>query len=110
MLNNWRQILLSGESVPVTKTPLAPSEGSEVYSPDDHKRHTIFCGTQVIQTRYYGDLKVKAIVVRTGMACSVLKNGVRQLGKTFSNMYWPFQTFVRIYPYENGDPLWLSYG
>ena len=58
--------MLTGESVPVTKTPLAPSEACELYDPDVHKRHTLFCGTQVIQTRYYGDAKVKAVVVRTG--------------------------------------------
>ena len=57
---------IAGESVPVTKTPLVPTEVSEVYSPDIHKRHTMYCGTQVIQTRYYGDAKVKAVVVRTG--------------------------------------------
>ena len=77
--------MLLGESVPVTKTPLAPSEGNEVYSPDDHKRHTIFCGTQVIQTRYYGDLKVKAIVVRTGMVSSILN--CKQTDQHFSKMY-----------------------
>ena len=57
---------LTGESVPVTKTPLAPGEASEVYSPDIHKRHTLYSGTRVIQTRFYGDAKVKAVVVRTG--------------------------------------------
>ncbi|KAK2177445.1 hypothetical protein NP493_592g01064 [Ridgeia piscesae] len=60
--------MLTGESVPVTKTPLAPSEANEVYSPEMHKRHTLFSGTQVIQTRYYGDSKVKAVVVRTGFS------------------------------------------
>ena len=38
----------------------------EIYTPETHKRHTLFCGTQIIQTRYYGDVKVKAVVVRTG--------------------------------------------
>ena len=57
--------------MPVTKTPLTPSEATEIYLPDLHKRHTIFCGTQVIQTRYYGDAKVRAVVVRTGM-CKIL--------------------------------------
>ena len=42
------------------------SEADEVYSPELHKRHTLFCGTHVIQTRYYGNWKVKAVVVRTG--------------------------------------------
>ncbi|XP_078614981.1 polyamine-transporting ATPase 13A3-like isoform X1 [Branchiostoma floridae x Branchiostoma japonicum] len=59
--------MLTGESVPVTKTHL-PSQSSEVYSPEKHKSHTLFCGTQVIQTRYYGGEKVKAVVVRTGFS------------------------------------------
>ncbi|XP_077998030.1 polyamine-transporting ATPase 13A3-like [Glandiceps talaboti] len=60
--------MLTGESVPVTKIPLpnSESERSNYYNPDEHKRHTLFCGTQVIQTRYYGSEKVKAVVVRTG--------------------------------------------
>jgi len=57
---------LLGESIPVTKTHLAPSSDSEVYSPDTHKRSTLFCGTRVIQTRYYGNTPVKAVVLRTG--------------------------------------------
>ncbi|XP_078615049.1 polyamine-transporting ATPase 13A3-like isoform X2 [Branchiostoma floridae x Branchiostoma japonicum] len=63
--------MLTGESVPVTKTPLPnppPTEGQDpcVYISEEHKRHTLFCGTQVIQTRYYGGEKVKAVVIRTG--------------------------------------------
>ncbi len=50
----------------MTKTPLAQSEASEIFSSETHKRHTLFCGTHVIQTRYYGDAKVKAVVVATG--------------------------------------------
>ena len=55
-----------GESVPVTKTPLSQQEDEEIYSPDNHKRHTLFAGTKVVQTRYYGQAKVLAVVVRTG--------------------------------------------
>ncbi|XP_071454633.1 polyamine-transporting ATPase 13A3-like isoform X2 [Hetaerina americana] len=58
--------MLTGESVPVTKTP--PSHSEEPYDPENHKRHTLFCGTQVIQTRYYGSDKVLAVVTRTGFA------------------------------------------
>ncbi|XP_061189537.1 polyamine-transporting ATPase 13A3-like isoform X2 [Saccostrea echinata] len=58
--------MLTGESVPVTKTPLTHQEDEEVYSPDIHKRHTLFSGTQILQTRFYGNSKVKAVVVRTG--------------------------------------------
>uniref|UniRef100_A0A8C2TMZ7 Polyamine-transporting ATPase 13A3 n=1 Tax=Coturnix japonica TaxID=93934 RepID=A0A8C2TMZ7_COTJA len=64
--------MLTGESVPVTKINLPnPSEypkatGDEIYSPEAHKRHTLFCGTNVIQTRFYTGELVKALVVRTG--------------------------------------------
>jgi len=58
--------MLTGESVPVTKTELTAGDDTEVYSPEAHKRHTLFCGTEVIQTRYYGNNQVLAVVVRTG--------------------------------------------
>ncbi|XP_042231973.1 polyamine-transporting ATPase 13A3-like isoform X2 [Homarus americanus] len=58
--------MLTGESVPVTKTPITLSEENEIYLPKKHKRHTLFCGTSVIQTRYYGSAQVLAVVVRTG--------------------------------------------
>ncbi|XP_075212316.1 polyamine-transporting ATPase anne boleyn isoform X2 [Lycorma delicatula] len=57
--------MLTGESVPVTKTPL-PNSDSLLYNEKEHARHTLFCGTQVIQTRYYGNENVYAVVVRTG--------------------------------------------
>ncbi|KAJ9581482.1 hypothetical protein L9F63_023340, partial [Diploptera punctata] len=43
--------MLTGESVPVTKTP--PPHSDEYYDPVTHKRYTLFSGTQVIQTRFY---------------------------------------------------------
>lgn len=62
-----------GESVPVTKTPVPDprqTQGHDVsFSLKDHSRHTLFCGTHVIQTRYYGEHKVKAVVLRTGTIC-----------------------------------------
>lgn len=36
------------------------------YDSKEHARHTIFCGTHVIQTRYYSTERVYALVVRTG--------------------------------------------
>ena len=44
-------------------------EGEEeitTYDPESYKRNTLFAGTSVIQTRFYGDAKVLAVVVRTG--------------------------------------------
>ncbi|XP_022090368.1 probable cation-transporting ATPase 13A3 [Acanthaster planci] len=65
--------MLTGESVPVTKTPLPCAMGSDGeedsgYNADKHKRHTLYCGTHIIQTRYYGGEMVKAVVVRTGFS------------------------------------------
>lgn len=57
--------MLTGESVPVTKTPL-PNVASVPFDHKEHSRHTLFCGTQVIQTRYFDKEKVIAVVVRTG--------------------------------------------
>lgn len=43
-----------------------PNSPTVMYEPKEHTRHTLFCGTQVIQTRYYGGEKVLAVVIRTG--------------------------------------------
>ncbi|XP_072035886.1 polyamine-transporting ATPase 13A3-like [Amphiura filiformis] len=75
--------MLTGESVPVTKVPLSSqksaSEQNDIYSPERHRCHTLFCGTQVIQTRQSGNDMVKAVVVQTGfstmkgtLVCSIL--------------------------------------
>ncbi|XP_048839261.1 cation-transporting ATPase 13A2 isoform X2 [Brienomyrus brachyistius] len=58
--------MLTGESVPVMKTPLPFSAGK--YSPDSQRRHTLFCGTQVIQARggRQGGRGGLAVVTRTG--------------------------------------------
>ena len=75
---------VAGESVPVTKTPIPhpglPGDGGHTdYSLRDHSRHTLFCGSHVIQTRYYGNLKVRAVVLRTGEAGG---------GENFENQIW----------------------
>ncbi|XP_020286943.1 probable cation-transporting ATPase 13A3 isoform X2 [Pseudomyrmex gracilis] len=61
--------MLTGESVPVTKTPI-PSSNDVIYNTKEHARHTLFCGTRVIQTRYYGSEKVLAVIIRTGFNTS----------------------------------------
>ncbi|KAK7889349.1 hypothetical protein WMY93_024909 [Mugilogobius chulae] len=66
--------MLTGESVPVTKTnlpnPLPGDRGDSdcAYNTEEHKRHTLFCGTNIIQTRFYTGELVKAVVVRTGFS------------------------------------------
>nr|CAI5817421.1 unnamed protein product [Callosobruchus analis] len=59
--------MLTGESVPVTKTAF-PHIPNTIYDPKEHARHTLFSGTKVIQTRYFGNEKVLAVVVRTGFS------------------------------------------
>ncbi|XP_016160529.1 PREDICTED: probable cation-transporting ATPase 13A2 [Ficedula albicollis] len=60
--------LLTGESVPVMKTPLPAGgqAGSSTYCPEEHRRHTLFCGTQLIQAKAYAGGEVLAVVTRTG--------------------------------------------
>uniref|UniRef100_A0A665X0X8 P-type ATPase A domain-containing protein n=1 Tax=Echeneis naucrates TaxID=173247 RepID=A0A665X0X8_ECHNA len=41
--------MLTGESVPVLKTPLPAGEGK--YNSETERRHTLFCGTQIIQAK-----------------------------------------------------------
>src|SRR6218665_2851636 len=55
--------MLTGESVPVTKTPIPNTTLHQLYDPKDHAKHTIFCGTKVIQTRYYNNVKVRAVII-----------------------------------------------
>lgn len=51
--------------VPVTKTPL-PCKSNLIYDSKEHARHTLFCGTKIIQTRYIGSERVLAVVINTG--------------------------------------------
>ncbi|XP_049846104.1 polyamine-transporting ATPase 13A3-like isoform X2 [Schistocerca gregaria] len=57
--------MLTGESVPVTKTQ--PSHSDAVYSLQEHKRHTLFSGTRVLQTRFYANHQatLKELILRT---------------------------------------------
>lgn len=57
---------LTGESTPVTKTP--PPCSNDAFDSIILKRHTLFCGTEILQTRYYGDDRVKAVVINTGFS------------------------------------------
>ncbi|XP_036900991.1 polyamine-transporting ATPase 13A2 isoform X1 [Sturnira hondurensis] len=55
---------LTGESVPVLKTALP--EGPVPYCPETHRRHTLFCGTLVLQARAFIGPHTLAVVTRTG--------------------------------------------
>ncbi|XP_051027153.1 polyamine-transporting ATPase 13A2 isoform X2 [Acomys russatus] len=55
---------LTGESIPVLKTVLP--EGPKPYCPETHRRHTVFCGTLILQARAYLGPRVLAVVTQTG--------------------------------------------
>ncbi|CAK6955037.1 cation-transporting ATPase 13A2 isoform X2 [Scomber scombrus] len=58
--------MLTGESVPVLKTPLPAGEGR--YNSETERRHTLFCGTQLIQAKggRPGGGGAVAVVISTG--------------------------------------------
>ncbi|KAF1748434.1 hypothetical protein GCK72_024901 [Caenorhabditis remanei] len=64
------EAMLTGESVPVTKASLKEADecGPEVRLSSEHNRHTLFCGTSVLQTRNYKNQPVLARVLRTGFS------------------------------------------
>lgn len=53
----------------MTKTPLPTTPGL-LYDTREHARHTLFCGTRLLQTRFYAGEPVLAVVVRTGFLTS----------------------------------------
>nr|XP_020820309.1 probable cation-transporting ATPase 13A4 isoform X2 [Phascolarctos cinereus] len=61
--------MLTGESIPVIKTAL-PKVGDTVpwklCGREDFRRHILFCGTEVLQTKSAGSGTVKAVVLQTG--------------------------------------------
>ncbi|KRX93317.1 putative cation-transporting ATPase W08D2.5 [Trichinella pseudospiralis] len=60
---------LTGESVPVMKTAIPAGNVTQVnYDHNIHAKHTLYCGTHVLQTRYYSGHEVKAVVTRTGFS------------------------------------------
>lgn len=63
--------MLTGESIPITKTGVsADAESSETLCMKKQKKNILFAGTSVIQTRYYANEAVKAVVLRTGFRTS----------------------------------------
>ncbi|XP_034371699.1 putative cation-transporting ATPase 13A4 isoform X2 [Arvicanthis niloticus] len=61
--------MLTGESIPVTKTPLSETASSapwKMQSEADPRRHVLFCGTEVIQAKAAGSGTVRAVVLQTG--------------------------------------------
>ncbi|XP_075617338.1 putative cation-transporting ATPase 13A4 isoform X2 [Balearica regulorum gibbericeps] len=61
--------MLTGESIPVTKTHLPQADNFKpwrMHCAEDYKKHVLFCGTEVIQTKADDRGFVKAVVLRTG--------------------------------------------
>ncbi|XP_049631986.1 probable cation-transporting ATPase 13A4 [Suncus etruscus] len=61
--------MLTGESIPVTKTPLPKMDTSVSWKTQnevDYKRHVLFCGTEVIQANKTCSGIVSAVVLQTG--------------------------------------------
>ncbi|KAM6159823.1 putative cation-transporting ATPase 13A4 [Erethizon dorsatum] len=61
--------MLTGESIPVTKTPLPKTDSPlpwKTQSEADYKRHILFCGTEVIQAKPACSRTVRAVVLQTG--------------------------------------------
>uniref|UniRef100_A0A8D1N155 Cation-transporting ATPase n=1 Tax=Sus scrofa TaxID=9823 RepID=A0A8D1N155_PIG len=61
--------MLTGESIPVTKTPLPHTENTtswKSHSLEDYRKHVLFCGTEVIQVKPTGQGPVRAVVLQTG--------------------------------------------
>lgn len=48
------EAMLTGESVPTTKTPVRPetAQPDERYDNKDHAKHTLYCGTKILQAKH----------------------------------------------------------
>ncbi|XP_047648040.1 polyamine-transporting ATPase 13A2 isoform X4 [Phacochoerus africanus] len=60
---------LTGESIPVLKTALP--EGPVPYFPETHRRHTLFCGTLILQARAFVGPHVLAVVTQTALVGTI---------------------------------------
>nr|XP_033484312.1 cation-transporting ATPase 13A2 isoform X1 [Epinephelus lanceolatus] len=81
--------MLTGESVPVLKTPLPAGKGR--YSSETQRRHTIFCGTQLIQAKGGGPGGSGAVAVVTSTGFFTAK------GNLVSSILYPQPTDFRFY-------------
>ncbi|KFO94121.1 putative cation-transporting ATPase 13A4 [Buceros rhinoceros silvestris] len=63
--------MLTGESIPVTKIQLPQADNFKpwrMHCGEDYRKHVLFCGTEVIQTKADDRGVVKAVVLRTGFS------------------------------------------
>ncbi|XP_008316832.1 polyamine-transporting ATPase 13A2 isoform X2 [Cynoglossus semilaevis] len=81
--------MLTGESVPVLKTPLPDGEGK--YNSETERRHTLFCGTQLIQAKGGGPEGAGAVAVVTSTGFFTAK------GNLVSSIMYPQPVNFRFY-------------
>ncbi|CAJ1055363.1 cation-transporting ATPase 13A2 isoform X1 [Xyrichtys novacula] len=81
--------MLTGESVPVLKSPLPTGDGR--YSSDTDRRHTLFCGTHLIQAKGGGPEGGGAVAVVTSTGFFTAK------GNLISSILYPQPTNFRFY-------------
>lgn len=94
---------LPGESTPVLKTALP--EGPKPYCPETHRRHTLFCGTLILQARAYLGPRVLAVVTRTGTYLEVGRNAelsVYRSCDTGQGRTWSMPTVPPLYLWHCG--------
>uniref|UniRef100_A0A8C5DUM5 P-type ATPase A domain-containing protein n=1 Tax=Gouania willdenowi TaxID=441366 RepID=A0A8C5DUM5_GOUWI len=81
--------MLTGESVPVLKTTLPV--GEKKYCPETERRHTLFCGTQLIQAKGGGEDGCGAVAVVTSTGFFTAK------GHLISSILYPQPINFRFY-------------
>ncbi|XP_069550131.1 polyamine-transporting ATPase 13A2 isoform X2 [Brachyistius frenatus] len=81
--------MLTGESIPVLKTPLPPGDGR--YSSETERRHTLFCGTQLIQAKGFRPGRGGAVAVVTSTGFFTAK------GNLVSSILYPQPINFRFY-------------
>lgn len=59
--------MLTGECVPVTKTPMLKNNTAFMFDQKTYSRHILFAGTKLIQTRYIGGERVLGMVINVGI-------------------------------------------
>jgi cation-transporting ATPase 13A3/4/5 len=58
--------MLTGESMPITKIQASTAGENQFYNHNEHKQHTIYCGTEVLQCRQIDSEPCLGLVIRTG--------------------------------------------
>nr|XP_061841606.1 polyamine-transporting ATPase 13A2-like isoform X1 [Nerophis lumbriciformis]XP_061841607.1 polyamine-transporting ATPase 13A2-like isoform X1 [Nerophis lumbriciformis]XP_061841608.1 polyamine-transporting ATPase 13A2-like isoform X1 [Nerophis lumbriciformis] len=81
--------MLTGESVPVLKTPLPPSERR--YTSEAERKHALFCGTHLIRAKGGGPSGCGGVAVVTGTGFFTAK------GSLVSSILYPQPTNFRFY-------------